>query len=171
MTQYLVAIYRPDDYDRSLEDEAMARDIDALNDEMEAAGVGVFVGGLGPLSSARSLRFQPEGKALIADGPYTETKENTLAVFGCWKPLTWKGRWRGRARRPSRAGRRSRCVRFGVPTDATERHGQKADRLSVFIGAHRWPTFLLVALPTPHSNPCRRWAFLRWPQTSHALGK
>jgi hypothetical protein len=31
MTQYLVAIYHPDDYDPSTEDEAMSRDIDALN--------------------------------------------------------------------------------------------------------------------------------------------
>ena len=34
MTQYLVAIHHPDDYDPSAEDEAMSRDIDALNDEM-----------------------------------------------------------------------------------------------------------------------------------------
>ena len=29
MTQYLVAIHHPDDYDPSAEDEAMSRDIDA----------------------------------------------------------------------------------------------------------------------------------------------
>ena len=34
MTQYLVAIHHPDDYDPSVETEAMSRDIDALNDEM-----------------------------------------------------------------------------------------------------------------------------------------
>jgi hypothetical protein len=44
MTQYLVAIHHPDDYDPSAEDEAMSRDIDALNDEMVAAGVRIFVG-------------------------------------------------------------------------------------------------------------------------------
>jgi hypothetical protein len=44
MTQYLVAIHHPDDHDLSVaEDEAMSRDIDALNDEMKAAGVRVFV--------------------------------------------------------------------------------------------------------------------------------
>jgi hypothetical protein len=42
MTQYLVAIHHPDDYDPSAEDEAMSRDIDALNDEMVAAGVQDF---------------------------------------------------------------------------------------------------------------------------------
>ena len=46
MPQYLVAIHHPDDYDPSAEDEAMTRDIDALNEEMVAAGVRIFVGGL-----------------------------------------------------------------------------------------------------------------------------
>jgi hypothetical protein len=44
MTQYLVAIHHPDDYDPSAEDEAMSRDIDAVNDEMVAARVRIFVG-------------------------------------------------------------------------------------------------------------------------------
>ena len=39
MTQYLVAIHHPDDYDPTVaEDEAMHRDIAALNAEMKAAG-------------------------------------------------------------------------------------------------------------------------------------
>jgi hypothetical protein len=81
MTQYLVAIHHPDDYDPSVETEAMARDIDVLNEEMEAAGVRIFVGGLTPASSARSLRAQPDGKVLITDGPYLETKEH---IGGFW---------------------------------------------------------------------------------------
>ena len=81
MARYLVAIHHPDDYDPSLEDEAMSRDIDALNDEMEAAGVRIFAGGLHPASSAKSLRAQPDGKVLITDGPYLETKEH---VGGFW---------------------------------------------------------------------------------------
>ncbi|ADE12551.1 YciI family protein [Sideroxydans lithotrophicus] len=73
MTQYLVAIHHPDDYDPSVaEDEAMSRDIDALNDEMKAAGVRVFVGGLRPASSAKSLRMQPDGRVLITEGPYLD---------------------------------------------------------------------------------------------------
>jgi hypothetical protein len=64
MTRYLVAIHHPDNYDSSLEDEAMGRDIDVLNDERVAAGVRVFVGGLRPASSAKSLRAQPDGKVL-----------------------------------------------------------------------------------------------------------
>ena len=81
MTQYLVAIYHPDDYDPSREDEAMARDIDALNDEMKAARVRIFVGGLSSARSARSLRAQPTGKVVVTDGPYTETKEH---IGGFW---------------------------------------------------------------------------------------
>ncbi len=70
MTQYLVAIHLPDDFDPSAADEAMSRDIDALNDEMVAAGVRIFVGGLLPARSAKSLRAQPDGNVLISDGPY-----------------------------------------------------------------------------------------------------
>ena len=79
--KYLVAIHHPSDYDPSTEDEAMARDIDALNEEMVAAGIRVFVGGLQPGSRARSLRPQPDGKVLVTDGPYLETKE---LVGGFW---------------------------------------------------------------------------------------
>ena len=95
MTQYLVAIYRPENYDSAVsEDEAMGREIDALNHEMMAAGVRVFAGGLQPESSARSLRLQPAGKVLITDGPYAETKEH---IGGFWvleaadldEALTW----------------------------------------------------------------------------------
>jgi hypothetical protein len=81
MTQYLVAIHHPDDFDPSAETEATARDIDVLNKEMAAAGVVVFVGGLTSVSDARSLRAQPDGKVLITDGPYLETKEH---IGGFW---------------------------------------------------------------------------------------
>ena len=70
MPQYLVAIHHPDGYDGSLEDEAMHRDIDALNEEMEAAGVRVFAGGLTAARSAKSLRAHPNGEVLLTDGPY-----------------------------------------------------------------------------------------------------
>ena len=82
MTQYLVAIHHPDGYDPAVaEDETMMRDIHALNVEMMAAGVRVFAGGLHPAGSARSLRAQPDGKVLITDGPYLETKEH---MGGFW---------------------------------------------------------------------------------------
>jgi hypothetical protein len=81
MTQYLVAIHRPDDYDPSIETEAMINEIHALNREMIAAGVRIFAGGLHPASSARSLRAQPDGEVLLTDGPYLETKEH---IGGFW---------------------------------------------------------------------------------------
>jgi hypothetical protein len=81
MPQYLVAIHHPDGYDGSLEDEKMVRDIDVLNEEMEAAGARVFAFGLSAASRAKSLRAQPDGKVLITDGPYLETKEH---VGGFW---------------------------------------------------------------------------------------
>jgi hypothetical protein len=59
----------------------MSRDIDVLNDEMVAAGARIFVGGLSSASRARSLRAQPDGKVLITNGPYLETKEH---IGGFW---------------------------------------------------------------------------------------
>lgn len=82
MSQYLVAIHHPDDYDPAVaEDEEMAREIDVLNEEMQAAGVRVFAGGLHSALSAKSLRAKPGGKVLITDGPYLETKEH---IGGFW---------------------------------------------------------------------------------------
>lgn len=80
--KYLVAIHHPDDYDPSVtEDEGMFHNISVLNAEMKAAGIRIFVGGLHPASSAKSLRAQPDGEVLITDGPYLETKEH---VGGLW---------------------------------------------------------------------------------------
>jgi hypothetical protein len=81
MPQYLVAIQHPNGYDGSKEGEAMMRDIDALNEEMDAAGARVFAGGLEPASKAKSLRKQPNGDVVITDGPYLEAKEH---VGGFW---------------------------------------------------------------------------------------
>ena len=95
MTKYLVAIHRPNGYDPSVsEDEAMSREISALNEEMKAAGVRVFVGGLRPPSSARSLRTQTNGEVLITDGPYLETTEHmggfwVLEAASLDEALTW----------------------------------------------------------------------------------
>ena len=81
MAQYLVAIHHPDNYDPSTEGEAMIRDIDVLNEEMQAAGARFFAGGLSAPRSAKALRAQPDGKVLITDGPYLETKEH---IGGFW---------------------------------------------------------------------------------------
>ena len=81
MPQYLVAVYHRDDYDPSVETEAMIEKIHALNREMIAAGARKFACGLSPAANAKSLRVQPDGKVLATDGPYLETKEH---VGGFW---------------------------------------------------------------------------------------
>lgn len=78
MPQYLVAGYLPDDFDPSAQDEAVIEEIHQLNKEMIAAGVRKFACGLG---AAKSLRAQTDGKVLITDGPYLETKEH---IGGFW---------------------------------------------------------------------------------------
>ncbi len=111
MPQYLVAGYIPDDFDPSQVDEAMGRDIDVLNEEMMAAGVRIFVGGLRPASSAKSLRTQPDGKVLITDGPYLETKEY-IGGFWILEAAELDEALAGDARPPSPVVRRSRCARL-----------------------------------------------------------
>ena len=81
MSQYLVAIHHPDDFDPSIETEATIEEIHALNREMIAAGVRIFAGGLTPAHNAKSLRAQPSGNVLTTDGPYLETKEH---IGGFW---------------------------------------------------------------------------------------
>lgn len=76
MPRYLVASYLPDDFDPSTVTEATIAAIHARNDDMEAAGVLRFACGVSPVSSARTLRAQADGKVLVTDGPYTETKEH-----------------------------------------------------------------------------------------------
>ncbi len=81
MPQFLVAIHHPDNYDPSKEGPEMMRDIDVLNEEMIAKGIRAFVGGLHSANLAKSLRAQSDGKVLITDGPYIETKEH---IGGFW---------------------------------------------------------------------------------------
>ncbi len=81
MPHYLVANYLPDDFDPTTVTEAMIEKIHALNREMIAAGIRKFACGITPPVSAKTLRVQPDGKVLVTDGPYTETKEH---MGGFW---------------------------------------------------------------------------------------
>jgi hypothetical protein len=82
MTQFLVAVQLPDNFKPSpAEAAAMDRDIDVLNEEIVAAGIKVFMGGLTPVKEAKSLRAQADGKVITTDGPYLETKEH---LGGFW---------------------------------------------------------------------------------------
>jgi len=81
MPQYLVANYLPDDFDPSVVTEATIEEIHALNRELIAAGVRKFACGISPAANAKTVRKQPDGKVLVTDGPYIETKEH---IGGFW---------------------------------------------------------------------------------------
>ena len=81
MPQYLLTNYLPDNFDPSTVDEATINAINALNEELIAAGARLLAAGLAPASQAKSLRTQPNGELLITDGPYLEAKEH---VGGFW---------------------------------------------------------------------------------------
>jgi hypothetical protein len=81
MPQYLVANYLPDNFDPSTVTEAMMEEIHALNRELIAAGARKFACGISPAANAKTLRKQPDGKVLVTDGPYIETKEH---MGGFW---------------------------------------------------------------------------------------
>lgn len=80
--RYLVAVQLPDNYDRDRDEtEEQRAEVSALNEEMAAAGVRLFVGGLELPRRAKSLRRGANGKVQVTDGPYAETKEH---IGGFW---------------------------------------------------------------------------------------
>ena len=81
MPQYLASVLHPQNYDPSQEGEEMIRDISKLNEEMDAAGVRFFAGGLEATSQAKALRKKADGKVGITDGPFLEAKEY---IGGLW---------------------------------------------------------------------------------------
>lgn len=76
MKQYLLSIYQPDGALPAT--EALAKitgEAQAVEEEMRAAGVWVFSGGLHAASTATVLN--PRGAAMpMTDGPYVEGKEH-----------------------------------------------------------------------------------------------
>jgi hypothetical protein len=76
MKQYLLSVYQPDGDPPPAEVlEKVMRDVDALNQELEAAGAWVFAGGLHPPSTATVVRLR-DGEVLMTDGPFAEGKEH-----------------------------------------------------------------------------------------------
>jgi hypothetical protein len=78
--RYLLSIEQPDappppqaELDRIMDD------VRAVDEEMRAAGVWVFAGGLHPPSTATVLRPRG-GDVLISDGPYAEGKEHVGGI-------------------------------------------------------------------------------------------
>ena len=81
MSQFLVAIYRPHDYDPGAEDAAMSRAIDDLNADMTAAGARVFVGGLSAPASARTVIAHADGGMVVTPGLHVSASEH---IGGLW---------------------------------------------------------------------------------------
>jgi hypothetical protein len=76
MKQYLLSVYQPEGDPPPPEVmEKVTRDIDALHEELKAAGAWVFAGGLHPPSTATVVRIQG-GQVLTTDGPFAEGKEH-----------------------------------------------------------------------------------------------
>ena len=82
MTQYLMAVHGPEEqYDTPLEDmQASFEAVGKFNDKLMAAGQWVFGGGLERPSSA-TVVDNTEGKNVVTDGPYLESKE---FIGGFW---------------------------------------------------------------------------------------
>jgi len=97
MTHYLLSIIQPDGPPPppAALDQIM-RDVNALLEELKAAGSWVFNGGLCPPSTATVVRL--EGRDLLTtDGPYAEGKEHIGGFVVVKAPdldaaLRWAGR-------------------------------------------------------------------------------
>jgi hypothetical protein len=98
MKQYLLSVYQPDGDPPPPEVlEPIMREIEALHQEMKAAGAWVFDGGLQPPSTATVVRVT-DGEVLTTDGPYVEGKEH-IGGFAIVKApdldaaLEWAGKF------------------------------------------------------------------------------
>lgn len=97
MNQYLLSIYQPDGPPPEPEFlEPIMRDLNALNEEMQAAGVWVFAAGLHPPETATVLKTSGE-EVLVTDGPFTEGKEHlggftVIEVADLDAALSWGSR-------------------------------------------------------------------------------
>jgi hypothetical protein len=75
MTQYLLSVYQPEGPLPAPEVLAkISAELDALNQELRAAGAWVFSGGLHASSTATVVRLQGS-EVLTTDGPFAEGKE------------------------------------------------------------------------------------------------
>ncbi len=126
MPQYLVANYLPDNFDPSTVTEAMMEEIHALNREMIAAGVRKFACGISPAANAKTVRKQPDGKVLVTDGPYTETKEH---MGGFW--ILECRRSRRGAGMGEEGCHRLRCARRGARASFLSGSGTRPRRKQV----------------------------------------
>ncbi|MCM2417893.1 MULTISPECIES: YciI family protein [unclassified Streptomyces] len=75
MPQYLLSVMQPEGEPPAPEVlQEIMRNVEALHEELKAAGAWVFAGGLHAPSTATVVRLQ-DGDVLTTDGPYLEGKE------------------------------------------------------------------------------------------------
>ncbi|GAB2739929.1 YciI family protein [Amycolatopsis magusensis] len=97
MQQYLLNIQQPvGDPPPPEVLEPIMRELTALNDEMRAAGVWVFAGGLHDPDASSVVRVK-DGEVVVTDGPYVEGKEHVggftvLRAADLDEALKWAGR-------------------------------------------------------------------------------
>lgn len=82
MAQYLLSVHLVEGEEPPSPEtiEQMYQDVDAVNDELQRAGVWVFAGGLHPPDTATVVQLR-DGEVLTTDGPFAETKEH---IGGFW---------------------------------------------------------------------------------------
>lgn len=82
MKQYLLSVHMVEGQ-KPPSAEAMEqayKDVNVLNEQLQADGAWVFAGGLHPPATATVVRVQ-DGEVLTTDGPFAETKEQ---LGGFW---------------------------------------------------------------------------------------
>jgi hypothetical protein len=82
MNHYLLSVHMVEGEAPPSEDEMQQafKDVDALNQDLQKAGVWVFAGGLEPAETATVVR-EDKGQILTTDGPFVEGKEH---IGGFW---------------------------------------------------------------------------------------
>src|SRR5664279_2396194 len=82
MTEYLLSVHMVEGQQPPSDEQMQQsyKDVDALNQDMQAAGIWVFAGGLHPANTASVVRVQG-GDVVTTDGPFAETKEQ---LGGFW---------------------------------------------------------------------------------------
>jgi hypothetical protein len=82
MTQYMLSVHGADDQEmpEDFDIQAVYAAVDAVNDEIKAAGAWVFGGGLHPAGTATVVASN-DGEIVMTDGPYVDAKEH---IGGFW---------------------------------------------------------------------------------------
>jgi hypothetical protein len=98
MKHYLLSVCYPPGGKQPAPDllEKIMRDVNAVRQELVAAGAWVFAGGLHPASTATVVQHK-NGEVLVTDGPFAEGKEHLGGISIIQAPdldaaLKWAGK-------------------------------------------------------------------------------